>query len=325
MKLGIKAVRLHLVVAVACLVTSGPLWASNAGRAGCFNLEDLTPELRAKSESYLLQALDTEHLYTIAGGMKPMSGGFFTALLPMEVPTTEAVQMAEGHIRSHAGIADRDESQERRLASAQQVLDGANAWKEVEDLRTILATWRCGGEIYADVVHYASPRGAHRSVQGVVFNMPSLRTTLGEKQGFFGKWALTPNSNPVEVIMAVENADGVSRYAGYGYLFGYPDEAVKFFATASASQEATGQFVEREARAIPTFQREAGQFTYAVPKGAPLTEADIAMRARASVILAAYTLRRAEFIGPGKPGPAALLRDWFCDADDRCSPSNAAR
>ena len=268
-------------VLLASLWLASPVHAQETEKSRCFNLEGLSPSLRQKSEAYLLKALDTESLFTIVGGLKPMSAGFYSQPI--------------------------------------------SALQDIDELRLIVARWRCGDEIHADVVHYASAHASGRHVRGVIFSLPALKRKIEEQSGLFSRWGITPNASPTEVLMAVDDARDASRFAGYGYLFGYPDEAVHFFVNAAIRQEMGDNSRERDSRAIPTFQRETGQFTYAVPKGAEETEADRQLRERARAILEAYRSRRASYVGDGKPGVAALLRDWFCPTDNQCSPENAAR
>jgi hypothetical protein len=59
-----------------------------------------------------------------------------------------------------------------------------------------------------------------------------------------------------------------------------------------------------------------------VPKGHQENEQDRAITSRAARILAAYAERRPRYIGPGKPGAFALLRDWYCGGTARCTPEN---
>ncbi len=317
--------RLLVTFAVLTLCATGHASAKPTEKARCFNVDGLSPPLREKSEALLLEALDTEHLFTLVSGLKPMSAGFFSAKASvsapdMDVPEADAVIAAYGDADADAlDAADR-----AKLETARAARTRSDALQEIEDVRSILATWRCGEQIQADLVHYATSRGGDRQLHAVVFALPSVRQLLTDKAAFFSRWAFTPSASPLEVLSAVEYARDVTRFGGYGYLFGYPDEAVQFFVVASTVQDVTGKFVERDFRAIPTFQRDDGQFTYAVARGQEETAADRELRARASKILEAYKARRSDYIGEGKPGAAALLRDWFCPSEDRCSPANAA-
>jgi hypothetical protein len=47
---------------------------------------------------------------------------------------------------------------------------------------------------------------------------------------------------------------------------------------------------------------------------------DTALKEKAGRILAAYRERRAKYIGDGKPGAAALVRDWLDDGSGFCAP-----
>ena len=76
------------------------------------------------------------------------------------------------------------------------------------------------------------------------------------------------------------NTTKPAREGGYGYLFGYPDYAVRFFVESSNEEKFSGRFVERDFRSIPTFARETNAFVYAVPKGQAENETDRALRAR---------------------------------------------
>src|SRR5262245_29484350 len=48
--------------------------ARAVSRSECLPADQLPPELRAKSEELLLQLLDREGLYTLVGGLKPVTG-----------------------------------------------------------------------------------------------------------------------------------------------------------------------------------------------------------------------------------------------------------
>src|SRR5687768_1230590 len=64
--------------------------AAATARRKCFPFENLTPAERKKAEDMLLAALDAEALYTIVGGMKPMSSGFRSFQLPTSLPRVDA-------------------------------------------------------------------------------------------------------------------------------------------------------------------------------------------------------------------------------------------
>lgn len=88
------------------------------------------------------------------------------------------------------------------------------------------------------------------------------------------------------------------RWRGYGYLFGFPDEAVGFFVQAGIEGDATQKVVPRD-------------FVYAVPKGAPESATDRTLREAAAPIYRKYADRRPRFITPDQTGAVALWRAWL--------------
>lgn len=314
-----------VLLAIAGITLSTTSLAQTNTKRQCFSNDGLPAELQRKSEKYLLEALDTEALFTLVGGLKPMSSGFYDRTVSTSIPRMSEEEATS--IVSEFGsrrVSNLTDEQQGRLTEAKSAADRFTALQEVDEMRRIVSTWTCGDEIHADIVHFATPYAGNRHIEGVLFSRPALADLIQRKENFFSRWSITPHSNPIEALMAVEYARDASRFAGYGYLFGYPDEAVRFFVDSSIHQEMTGDFVTRDFRAIPTFQRETGQFTYAMPKGTDVTEDDLKLKERAGTILNAYKARRAQYVGPGKPGVEAMLRDWFCPTDDECSPTNAA-
>lgn len=265
--------------------------AAGVPRAQCFPTEKLPPALRAKSEELLLKALDSEALYTLIGGLKPMSSGVASFKFAVNQPDL----------------------------------------REIEEARQALAAWRCGDELFADVRHFAQTyedsktKELTRAAEAVVLNLPALAAVVSKYADYFAPFGLTSHAHPMEVLMAIEYSQPGSRWRGYGYLFGFPSYAVDFFVNAGESEKQTGKFVERDFLSIPTFGAEKHQFVWAVPKGYTEQDDDRAIRARAAEILANYRERRARFIGTGKPGVSELLREWFDDGKGFCLPSNAMK
>lgn len=54
----------------------------------CFPIERLPAALRPRAEEVLLKLLDSEGLYTVVGGMKPMSSGFVSLYFATDKPDT---------------------------------------------------------------------------------------------------------------------------------------------------------------------------------------------------------------------------------------------
>ncbi len=269
---------LLLLIAVSSLAR-----AQGVPRAECFPVERLPAPLRPKAEALLLAMLDSEALYTLVGGMKPMSSGY---------------------ARYETTVAKPDTAR-------------------LETMRQLLSVARCGDEFYADVQIFATVYNGKRMGEAVLFHLPTLTKKIAEYSDFFGGYGITASSHPMETLMVVEHDPTFDRNRGYGYLFGYPRYAVDFFVQSQESEKQTKQFVKRDFLSIPTFKSDAHLFVWAVPKGYQETDADRQTKSKAALILAAYKARRARYIGEGKPGVVALLRDWFDDGQGHCSAANA--
>ena len=283
-------VLLLLLVAACAQKTPAPSaprapFAAGVSRSECFPADRLPADLRAKSEDMLLKALDAEALFTLAGGLKPMSsvGGTFTY----------PVDQTDGGL--------------------------------VEERRRMLSVWRCGDGIFADARIFRAINDGKRSVGGEVFYRPGLDVILTRHAEFFAPLGLTRGAHPMEVLTAIEWSDRGPRWRGQGYLYGYPDYAVDFFVEAGESEARTGVFVPRDPVRVPTFggTPDRSNFVWTVPKGHQENDQDRVVTTRAARILAAYSERRPRYIGPGKPGAFALLRDWYCgDGAGPCAPEN---
>ncbi len=248
----------------------------------CFPLEQLEPRLRHQAEQVLLNMLDRESLYTVVGGLKPMSSSF------------------------------------ARLGFGTEPLD-RDTYQKLVDLRTILRHFRCGDYIYADMMVFRRSEDGKKVAHAFVVNIPALRATIRKYAEFFAGLGITENSHPMETVMAVEHAPPSTRHRGYGYLFGYPKYAVDFFVEAEERHRRTKQFVERDFVHVPTFARETNLFVWAVPKGHTPNVEDLAIRAQAHRILQDYRARRERFVGKDKPGVLQLLREWLCDGNGQCN------
>ncbi|MCX6367490.1 MAG: hypothetical protein NTX57_12385 [Armatimonadetes bacterium] len=249
----------------------------------CFPIERLPAVLRPRAEEVLLKLLDSEGLYTVIGGMKPMSGGFVSLTFSAEKPDTA----------------------------------------KLEELRQILATLCCGESLRCDLLVFHTVNSGKRYAEAVAFSRPAVSTLTRTYESYFAPLGATPSADPLEIALTVEHLEGASRNRGLGYLYGYPKSAVDFFVAGQEEYAVTKKITPRDFRQIPTFGRETGSFVYAVPKGAPETDEDRQLKAKAGRILAEYKKRRERFVGPGKPGIVALLRDWFTNAKGECAPENA--
>ncbi|MBM3763011.1 MAG: hypothetical protein FJW36_22540 [Acidobacteria bacterium] len=255
--------------------------------AQCFPIEQLPAADQEPAKQLFLKLMDSEALYTAIAGVKPMSGGFVTFHLPADSLDVNTVDAA----------------------------------------RRQLSAFHCGSALFATVHHFArlfpdrESKVVERYYDAILFHRDGMRRTIGTHKPFFLPLGLGEDSHPLEVLMAIEYAEAPTRFEGFGLLFGYPDYAVKFFVDASRKQALTGQFVVRDFVGMPTFARAERGVVYAVEKGSEQRDVDHQFRAKLASILAEYKTRREKFIGDGKPGIIALLRDWFCSGQSCQSPS----
>lgn len=276
------------VFLLAALLLLAPLLPAKAGAQAlfpseCFPVERLPAALRPKAEEILLKLLDSEGLYTVVGGMKPMSSGFVSVYFAVDRPDTA----------------------------------------RLDELRQVLGALRCGPNLRCELLVFHTASDGKRYAEAVVFYRPAVAQLTRTYESYFAPLGLTPHTDPLEVALSVEHLDGAPRNRGLGYLYGYPKPAVDFFVAGQEEYARTKTITPRDFRQIPTFGRESGSFVYAVPKGTPETDEDRQLKARAGQILAEYKRRRARFIGPGKPGIVALLREWFTNEKGECAPENA--
>jgi hypothetical protein len=256
----------------------------------------------------MLGALDREYLYTLLGGLKPISDG--------------------GHIEP-VGVE-----------FAYPDLSG------VTELHQLLPAWQCGDELYADIEvswQGINPSTGKRKATLMLVNRPAFQKLLQRKQDLFGKFGFTRETNPSVVYQAawanvdpkLERAPSPSERATMiGLLMGYPDLAVEWYAKSdSTTMNGEGyQWVQ-----VPVYSGRGPQVRTRSPAGAVSTTYFWAkphqldnpqernIQALAGPILADYKARRERYIGPGKRGVVEMMRDWYDDGKGRCSPSNATR
>jgi hypothetical protein len=306
---------LALVVSALALAGSAQPMTSAQGRRGvarseCFPSEALPADLRAKSEELLLTQLDREGLYTFVGGLKPITSP--------EIFNNAAQKTISKDPAAVAAV----------LAAA-------------EERRQLVAAWRCGDGIVADVLALTNERSGERFFETFIIHRQAVRASVAAHREYFGRLGIMPTSDPLEVVVAVGNGGVLSgNIRGLGYLFGYPDYAVDFFAEGTMRAAREGQksgaappgpppaataIVE-----VPTFAQmplrggvSRHYFAYGAEPGHVENDQDRAIRSRAAAILDEYRKRREKYIGPGKPGAFALLRDWYAGPDGTFSVANA--
>jgi hypothetical protein len=255
--------------------------ASVASAADCFDFSGLEEAQRERAETLLLAALDSQALYTFVG-IKPMSSGFASVRVPVTGTSPE---------------------------------ETALALEEAEELRKILDTFVCGDQLSASLLPFAETFEGQRSLDAYLFAHPTFNQSVKTHQGFWTFYGVTPSTPPAEVVLTFEPDPTVQRFRAFGLLYGYPEFAVDFFVEAELMRRKTGEFVEREFFQIPSFEREEGAYVYAVPPGHRTTTAELELRATCEQVLDYYRELRERFIGEGKPGAAALVREWLSDGD----------
>lgn len=251
----------------------------------CFAMEGLSQDDRDAAEALLLKMLDSEALYTLAGGIKPISSTFVSFTVDAEAGSLALVDRA------------------RRLLG--QIRCGDLVLATVYPFRRIYASEKTGRK--------------YRHFHGAVIATEPLRRLLEKYSSEFAGLGVSPHSHPLEVLMAVEHGDELPRWRGYGRLFGFPADAVDFFVRAGGHQLLTGEFVQRRFISLPTYARPDRGVVYAVARDAEDSAEDRELRRRIEAVLASYRERRARNIGPGKPGAARLLREWYCPDGRTCA------
>ncbi len=219
-----------------------------------------TAEFSAPADRLTLvqQAADYEGLYTLAGGLKPMSSGFWYCSFEVDDPDLT----------------------------------------ELEKVREMLDVLR-NDVWYADIQIFAKVHDGERNAHAFVVHRQSLAAMIDRHEQFWSSWDITPETHPTELVEIVDRLPRADRWRGYGYLYGYPDDAVDFFVeTGIAADEDTemGPGKDRQFTQIPTYAADSGRFTYAVPLDHEPTEADRDLAKQARLILDAYIERRSHMI-----------------------------
>jgi hypothetical protein len=226
------------------------------------------------ADALALKLLDGEALYTVSGGLKPVSEGFWQTSFPASQSTSD----------------------------------------QVEAVRKTLAGLPLGPDLEAGVLVYSSAFEGKRSASAFVAHTPSLKALIERREDVFGPIGVTAKSSAQAVMEAIDKAPRSARWRAFGLVFGYPEYAVEFFVAAGEEQDRTGRFVQRDFLNIPTFGGERGRFVYAVPKGHVERTEDLELKAKAEPTLTKYKAWRQVYIGDLKLGGMALLSAWQASA-----------
>ena len=207
------------------------------------------------ADSLAKEILENEGLYTVMGGLKPMST---VMQFGFEIDTV-----------------------------TQEYLDEIKVNRKLNELNNAI------GLLENDIIGFAilpfkAVHGDKRIFQINVYHKQSVRDLIVAKSSFFLKRGILPEMLFSQIITMVEFGDSSERFRAYGYLFGYPDHAVDFFVEASESYKNTKEFVERDFFQIPVPSKVDGHFVYAVPKGYEPQEIDLGIRELAGKLLDSY-------------------------------------
>jgi len=215
--------------------------------------------------------LDCEALYTITGGLKPVSEGFWRARFPEDQDTSP----------------------------------------EVDDARAVLKILPLGPDLEAGVYVFTTPFGGKRSASAFVAHKPALRALIERRADVFEPLGITTATPPQKVMEAIDRAPRSTRWRGYGLVFGYPEYAVEFFVAAGEEQAENGTFVKRDFLNLPTFASDRGRFVYAVPKGHVERDEDRKLNVMTVEIFTRYRAWRTVYLEGQKLGAVELLRVWL--------------
>lgn len=253
----------------------------------CFDVSQLSAAEQLLADRIVLEFSDREGLYTLAGGLKPMSSDVRNLSFRI-APIVDTARLAQ-----------------------------------VEQLRRVAASLHCGDiGMFVQVftaTFTSSDSAVQRSTSLVMYHRASMRRAVERHAAFFATLGVTPSADPRDIVDAVENAPRAARWRGYGYLFGYPDDAVDFFVEAGIIGDSTRTLVLRDFRRIDTWHRypestgappTLSSFVYAVPKGAAPSAQEQALMRAAEPLYKRYVSLRATHVRPDSTGAIALWRAW---------------
>ncbi len=250
----------------------------------CFPVSSLEEADQLESRKLLLKALDSEAIYTLVGGDKPVSEGFYSTRFRIAPPDVS----------------------------------------EIEKHRQLISVWKCGTSISAGIMTFEQLHEGERFAAGWLASENDLRRLRKNHADYFGALGITESSTAESVMLSIERSSRPEeRWRGFGLVFGYPSYAVEFFVRAGLHQRETGEFIERDFRQYPTFQRPTGGFVYAVPKVTPEQSEEAELRARCELVLKEYKTLRKEFCEGDRIAPEMVLRRLYDDGCGWCHPDHA--
>lgn len=256
------AVAFTLLFAVGC-ATNAPTTADRDAPLSTVAERDQFREL-------LLKALDREALYTLVGGLKPMSTGFW-----------------QGRI----DIAAADTAEIVRIRRALAPLRNQTYYA---DVRTFATAHEGKRHVEAYVVHRAA-------LAAMLRREAAFWSSLGITP-------CTHPAEIVAIVDRLPRADRWRAYGLlFGYPNYAIDFFVEATERAREPGAEVGPGKDRDFYHVPTASAVEGQFTWAVPIGHVERGEDRAIRERATAILAAYRVAAPRIAAASDPMP--LLSD----------------
>jgi len=249
----------------------------------CFALDRLEPADRTLAAEWLEAALDREGLYTLIGGLKPISTGIHSLKFDSAQPDLAGLDQA------------------RRIAAALSC-GGVSAFVHIFAAAS-------GTERFADVVLVNQPALDHTLREHRAFFAP-----LGLTPGTPGLQVMAM----IDHLPREQRYRGLGHLFGFpNHAVDF------FVEATVPDKPVVGPGKDRDFFSVPVFRDGTNYFVWAVPLGHTPLPADTAIVEKAAPILKSYRERRAQFIGPGKSGAAELLRDWLCDNTGMCAADRA--
>ena len=249
----------------------------------CFALDRLEPADRTLAAEWLEAALDREGLYTLIGGLKPISTGVHSLKFDTAQPDLTGLDQA------------------RRIAAALSC-GGVSAFVHIFAAAS-------GTERFADLVLVNQPALDHTLREHRAFFAP-----LGLTPGTPGLQVMAM----IDHLPREPRYRGLGHLFGFP-----DHAVDFFVAATVPDKPVVGPGKDRDFFSVPVFRDGTNYFVWAVPLGHTPLPADTAIVEKAAPILKSYRERRAHFIGPGKSGAPELLRDWLCDNTGMCAADRA--
>ncbi len=242
-----------LVLTLSILIASGCV-ARTAEDTTRSDATQPAPAPAIDTSTLLRKAADHEALYTLAGGLKPMSTGIWRGRFRVDEPDLSALRRARAALaplRNDAWYAD--------VQVFDNIHDGSRS-------------------IHAFVVHRAA--------------LSRMIERYDDYWSPWGITPCTHPAEIVAVVDRMPRGDRWRGY-GYLFGYpSYAVNFFVVAGLAAEDGRLVGPGKDREFMHVPTYGSDSGSFTYAVPLDHARSESDEALAREAARILAAYTERR---------------------------------